>query len=77
VTVFAGDESVPRDDESAEIWKSVGIPEERIYFLLAQITGGDLPARQGHAVPTPRCLWIPARLPAGLTVGQAVTVEVF
>jgi len=33
VTVFAGDESVPRDDESAEIWKSVGIPEERILFL--------------------------------------------
>ncbi|MEN6383128.1 MAG: alanine--tRNA ligase-related protein, partial [Rectinema sp.] len=33
VTVFAGDESVPRDDRSAEIWKSVGIPEERIFFL--------------------------------------------
>ena len=33
VTVFAGDESVPRDDESAYLWKKVGIPEERIYFL--------------------------------------------
>lgn len=33
VTVFAGDENAPKDEESAEIWKSLGIPEERIYFL--------------------------------------------
>lgn len=33
VTVFAGEEGIPRDDESAEIWKRLGIPEERIRFL--------------------------------------------
>ena len=33
VTVFAGDESVPRDNEAAEKWKSLGIPEDRIYFM--------------------------------------------
>ena len=33
VTVFAGNELVPRDDESAEIWKSLGIPKERISYL--------------------------------------------
>ena len=33
VTVFAGDDDAPRDSESAEIWKRVGIPEERIYYL--------------------------------------------
>lgn len=33
VTVFAGDADVPRDVESAEVWKSLGIPSERIYFL--------------------------------------------
>ncbi len=33
VTVFAGDELVPADDESAGIWMSLGIPKERIYFL--------------------------------------------
>ncbi|AEJ61635.1 alanyl-tRNA synthetase [Spirochaeta thermophila DSM 6578] len=33
VTVFAGDEMVPRDEESAEIWRSLGIPEERIHFM--------------------------------------------
>ncbi|MCJ7817334.1 MAG: alanine--tRNA ligase, partial [Candidatus Thorarchaeota archaeon] len=33
VTVFTGDEDSPRDDEAAEVWRSVGIPDERIYFL--------------------------------------------
>ncbi|MBN1409795.1 MAG: alanine--tRNA ligase [Spirochaetales bacterium] len=33
VTVFAGDDEVPADEESAEIWQSHGIPRERIYFL--------------------------------------------
>jgi len=33
VTVFQGNDIVPADTESAEIWKSVGIPEERIAFL--------------------------------------------
>lgn len=33
VTVFAGEEGIPRDDESAAIWKRLGIPEERIRFL--------------------------------------------
>ena len=33
VTVFAGDDKVPRDTESAEIWEKHGIPKERIHFL--------------------------------------------
>ncbi|MFO7936707.1 MAG: alanine--tRNA ligase [Kiritimatiellia bacterium] len=33
VTVFAGEEGIPRDDESISIWKSLGIPDERIYPL--------------------------------------------
>jgi len=33
VTVFEGDESVPRDEESARIWQSLGIPKERIFYL--------------------------------------------
>ncbi len=33
ITVFAGDEDVPRDEESAAVWRSLGIPKERIYFL--------------------------------------------
>lgn len=33
VTIFAGDDDSPRDDEAAEVWRSVGIPDERIYFF--------------------------------------------
>lgn len=33
VTCFAGDGDCPRDDEAANIWESVGIPRDRIYFF--------------------------------------------
>ena len=32
VTVYQGDRNVPRDEESYALWRSVGIPEERIAF---------------------------------------------
>ncbi|MDR0586176.1 MAG: alanine--tRNA ligase [Treponema sp.] len=32
VTVFEGDENAPRDDESAAVWKELGIPESRISY---------------------------------------------
>jgi alanyl-tRNA synthetase len=33
VTIFAGDTDAPRDEESFQLWRRLGIPEERIYFL--------------------------------------------
>ena len=33
VTVYQGDKSVPRDEESYALWRSAGIPEERIAFM--------------------------------------------
>ncbi len=33
VTVFEGEGDIPRDEESIAIWKSLGIPAERIYAL--------------------------------------------
>lgn len=33
VTVFAGDDDAPKDEESAGIWKNLGIPEERIFYF--------------------------------------------
>ncbi len=33
VTVFEGEGQIPRDEESANVWKSMGIPEERISYL--------------------------------------------
>lgn len=36
VTVFEGDQNAPRDDESAGMWRSLGVPEERIAYLPAE-----------------------------------------
>src|SRR3989344_4661315 len=33
ISVFGGDDDSPRDEESAKIWKFLGIPEERIAYL--------------------------------------------
>ncbi len=33
VSCFEGDDDAPRDDKSAEVWKSLGVPEARIAFL--------------------------------------------
>ena len=33
VTCFGGDSDCAKDEESAKVWKEVGIPEERIYFF--------------------------------------------
>lgn len=32
-TVFEGDDTAPRDDEAAELWKAQGVPENRISYL--------------------------------------------
>ncbi len=51
VTVFAGDGDVERDEESAETWKSLGIPETRIAYLGKEDNwwpaGGKHPGPQG------------------------------
>ncbi|WP_445435859.1 alanine--tRNA ligase [Candidatus Borreliella tachyglossi] len=33
VSVFEGEEGIPRDDETASVWKSLGIPSDRIFYL--------------------------------------------
>jgi alanyl-tRNA synthetase len=44
VTVFGGDkrvEEIPKDTESAEVWRSLGIPKERIVFLKGGVLESD------------------------------------
>ncbi|MCK9272070.1 HAD-IA family hydrolase [Candidatus Gracilibacteria bacterium] len=36
VTVFEGDENAPRDDFSAGVWKSLGMPENRVSYMGAK-----------------------------------------
>lgn len=43
VTVFGGNEDAPKDVESFEIWKSVGVPEHRIYFMTFEDDGKKEP----------------------------------
>ena len=31
ITVFKGDKDAPKDEESVKVWKSLGIPGERIF----------------------------------------------
>ena len=33
VTVFAGDDDAPRDEEAISVWRSLGIPDERVFPL--------------------------------------------
>jgi alanyl-tRNA synthetase len=33
ITCFEGDSDAPRDDYSADVWQSLGIPKERIFFF--------------------------------------------
>lgn len=33
ITVFAGNADAPRDEEAAAVWKKLGVPEHRIYYL--------------------------------------------
>ncbi len=51
VTVFTGDEHAPRDEESAELWLSAGVPKERIAYLGKEDNwwpaGGGQPGPQG------------------------------
>ncbi|PIW37454.1 MAG: alanine--tRNA ligase [Candidatus Kerfeldbacteria bacterium CG15_BIG_FIL_POST_REV_8_21_14_020_45_12] len=51
VTCFEGEDKVPRDNEAAEIWKSVGMPEHRIYFLGRKDNWWELPGSSGPCGP--------------------------
>ncbi|MBB6207933.1 alanine--tRNA ligase [Borreliella lanei] len=33
VSVFEGDQEIPRDTETAKVWESLGIPKDRIHYL--------------------------------------------
>ena len=33
VSVFAGEDGIPRDEESAKLWMQMGLPEDRIFYL--------------------------------------------
>jgi alanyl-tRNA synthetase len=51
VTVFAGDDDAPKDDEAADVWKAVGIPENRVYYLPKEDNWWGPPGKVGPCGP--------------------------
>ncbi|MGC9309432.1 MAG: alanine--tRNA ligase, partial [Candidatus Nanoarchaeia archaeon] len=50
VSVFEGNKQIPKDEEAAKIWQSVGIPKERIVYLGKKENWWELPG-QGPCGP--------------------------
>jgi len=51
VTCFEGNLDAPKDIETAKIWQTLGIPEERIYFLGKRDNWWELEGQEGPAGP--------------------------
>ena len=51
VTVFAGDDDAPRDNEAVQVWLELGIPQERIYYLLKKDNWWGPPGATGPCGP--------------------------
>jgi len=51
VTVFEGNETVPKDEESVRIWKKLGIPEDRIFAFPQKDNWWGIPDGAGPCGP--------------------------
>ena len=65
VTVFAGDEDAPRDDVSARIWESLGIPKERIFYLPKKDNWWGLASGTGPCGPDTEIFFDTGKEPCG------------
>ncbi len=71
VSCFAGDADAPRDEESATIWESLGIPHERIYFFGKRDNWWGPAGETGPCGPdTEMFYWTGAGEPEPLTTGD-------
>lgn len=52
ITVFEGDEEVPEDKESKEIWKTLGFPEEKIHGFSREDNFWGPTGKEGPCGPT-------------------------
>ena len=65
VSVFAGNDDCPRDDESADIWNRCGLPRERIFFLPKENNWWGLPSATGPCGPDTEMFIIRDQEPCG------------
>jgi alanyl-tRNA synthetase len=65
VSCFEGDENVPKDEESAEVWRKLGISKERIAFLPKEDNWWGPAGETGPCGPdTEQFFWKPNDTPA-------------
>ncbi|MDR0312833.1 MAG: alanine--tRNA ligase [Treponema sp.] len=65
VTVFQGDAEVARDEESAAVWKSLGIPENRIAYLPREDNWWETGAATGPCGPDTEMFYYVGDAPCG------------
>lgn len=65
VTVFGGDDEIPRDDESIAIWRSLGIPPERIHALSREDNWWGPAGQTGPCGPDTEMFFDTLRPPCG------------
>ena len=64
-SVFAGNENAPRDEESYELWKSMGVAPERIFFLPAENNWWGPAGQTGPCGPDTEMFIITDKEPCG------------
>ncbi len=64
-SVFAGDENAPRDEESAELWRSCGVKPDHIFFLPKENNWWGLPSGLGPCGPDTEMFVITDKEPCG------------
>ncbi|MBI4057889.1 alanine--tRNA ligase [Candidatus Microgenomates bacterium] len=78
VTVFEGDDDVPRDEESIEIWRKLGIPENRIVPRPKKDNWWGPVGETGPCGPdTEMFVWIGSGEPTGIPNEEKKWVEVW
>jgi alanyl-tRNA synthetase len=79
VTCFAGDDQVPRDEESARLWQRLGLPPARIAFLGRGDNWWGPAGSSGPCGPdTEIFYWVgPERAPAAIDLSDARWVEIW
>lgn len=65
MTVFAGDEDAPFDEEAYNIWKELGVPEKRIYKYAKKENWWELAGGIGPCGPDSEMFYITDKEPCG------------
>lgn len=66
ISVFKGDETAPRDEESAKIWQDLGIPQERIYYFGKEVNWWEPTGETGPCGPDTEMFVDSGKEPCGL-----------